>query len=701
MHLVIAEKPSAARNFAKALGGASGTYDGVQYRICALRGHLLGLLPPDRQVSEDKADEMRKWSLEWLPWNLDGIAWEKGVLKGAGECLDALREELSRADTAVIATDVDPSGEGELLAWEALEWAGWDGPVERMYFGDEAPRSVQKAFRERKAIEGKGTDGDFAKATARERWDFASMQFTRIATCIAREAGFRSVVRQGRLKSVIVKMVGDQLKAHNAYVKMPYFEARFKDGHGNVFARKADDWDGIRFGRMEDVDLSALHESAVVEDSRTAKRKAPGKLLDLAALSAILAKGGHKPDAVLKTYQRMYEDQVVSYPRTEDKQVTPEQFDELLPLADRIAELVGVDPALLTHREPRKTHVKEGGAHGANRPGPNVPESLDGLSEKYGPGAKAIYATLALNYLAMLAEDYEYELAKGHIADFPEYVGETRIPLKAGFKAVFDADAEASDDDGDDGNGTAFGDTARPFVHEGANKRPPKPTMKWLNKRLEKHDVGTGATRTSTLAEISKSEERALVKEAEGALALTTCGQVSYALLEGCLIASPEATEELFESMKAVGRFEKGIDEVVSTVTDMVVHDREKMIENKERLAGMKLGDAGCPVVGKCPVCGADVKAGPKSFQCSSNRFEKGEDGRFSLKAGCGFSVWRTVAGKKLTDKQGEKLLRDGRTGLVKGLKGKSGKTFEAHVVLDKPTGKTSFEFPERKKGKR
>ena len=63
---------------------------------------------------------------------------------------------------------------------------------------------------------------------------------------------------------------------------------------------------------------------------------------------------------VLDTYQKMYEAQVVSYPRTEDKNITPEQFNELLPLVDKIANVVGVDASLLTHRQPRSTHVTGG-----------------------------------------------------------------------------------------------------------------------------------------------------------------------------------------------------------------------------------------------------------------------------------------------------------------------------------------------------
>ena len=406
MELILAEKPSAARNFAKALGGKTGSYAGTEYKITNLRGHVMGLLPPDRQVPADKADFYKSWELENLPWDLDDFAWKKGILSGCKDIISGLKDELKGADCVVIATDVDPSGEGELLAWEALEKCGWNGPTKRMYFADEAPASVQKAFRERKTLPSMDKDGDYVKAVVRERWDLASMQFTRAATLVARKKGFRTVVRQGRLKSVMVKLTGDQLKAYNEYVRKPFYEARFKDENGNIFARKTDDPVDIRFDSPDKVDLSQLHDSAVVEDSRAKKHTVPGKLLDLAGLSAILAKQGFKPANVLKTYQEMYENQIVSYPRTEDKEVTPEQFGELLPFVDKIAGVVGVDTSLLSHRTARKTHVKEGGAHGANRPGINVPESLAGLEKGYGKIGSAIYSVLAKNYLAMLAEDY-------------------------------------------------------------------------------------------------------------------------------------------------------------------------------------------------------------------------------------------------------------------------------------------------------
>ena len=699
MILILAEKPSAKRNFAKALGGSSGSYAGVQYKICALRGHVMGLLPPDRQVPADKSEAMLKWSLSDLPLDLAQFSWKKGVLKGCSDVISDLKRELSGADEVCIATDVDPSGEGELLAWEALEKCGWHGKTSRMYFTDEAPASVQKAFRGRKDLGAMEEDGDFVKAHVRERWDLASMQFVRAASCIARDHGFRAVVREGRLKSVMVKLTGDQLEAYNGYVKKPFFEARFRDENGNVFARTYEDGDGWRLDSADKVDLSPFHESRVIEDSRTKKHTAPGKLLDLAGLSGILARRGHKPADVLACYQKMYEDQVVSYPRTEDKQITPEQFNELLPLVDRICAVVGVDPAVCSHRTARKTHVKEGGAHGANRPGVNVPASLEAL-DKYGKCARDIYIVLAKNYLAMLAEDYEYELVRAHVADFPEFTGSTQVPLSRGFKAIFDSDA--SQEEAQKENTAEFGRTAAPFCFEGANKRPQKPTMKWLTKRLEKYNVGTGATRTSTLAEITKDEDRALMREKKGTLSLTDCGAVSYKLLDGCQIASPEATEKLFNQMEAVGRFELDADGVVNSVTDMVIHDLEVMKRNGGKLGS--LGSAGFKVIGKCPRCGADVidrgtKA--KACSCSSNKGKRDADGKWIQTEGCGFSIWKTVAGKKLSAAQLGKLLDGGSTGKISGFKSKAGKDFSAKLRLaaDK-SGKVEFVFDDNGKRK-
>ena len=697
MIVVLTEKPSAARNFAEALGGRQGNFDGERYRIAALRGHVRTLRQPEEQVPESERERMSSWELADLGWDFTRFEWRKATLKGCNEVLLALRDALKGADEVAIATDDDPSGEGEVIAWEALECLHWSGKVTRMYFADESPESIQRAFADRKPIESMGQDGDYVKGHLRERWDLLSMQFTRACTATARQAGYRTVVRQGRLKSVILSFVGSQQEAYEQYVRKPFYEARFKDANGNVFARRLEDPSGIRFADPAQVDLSELSESPVAVDSRERKATAPGALLDLSALSAILARRGFAPEDVLKSYQAMYEAQVVSYPRTEDRQVTAAQFDELLPLAPRIAAVVGVDPALLTRDKPRKSHIGTGLAHGANRPGKAVPSSLNDL-RRFGAPAPAIYEVLAKGYLSILCEDSAYDLVKAHVARFPEYVSESRIPVPGaeGYKAVFDRDFALSDKE-PERQGSEFAETAAPYVHEGAPKRPQRPTMAWLSRRLERHDVGTGATRTSTLADISKKgDERSLLVEKKGVLSLTRCGKVGYTLAKGTRIADPAVTKELHDRMESVGRFEEDPDKVLAGVAEMVAADAATMQANLGSLRPEELKAPGLKVCGKCPRCGKDVYYGKKGFCCSSIKFGR-KDGKFvKLDEGCGFNVFNMIAHKKLTEKQVGQLLEKGETGKLKGFKKKDGSTFEAKVSLDADQCRLNFAFSRR-----
>lgn len=581
MIVILTEKPSAAKNFAAALGGTSGTYQQQAYKIVSARGHLLKLAQPADQVSKEKLEQYKFWKLENIPWRLEDIKWKKQLINGSGPVIKSISNDLKSADEVVIATDVDPTGEGELLAWEILNYCRWSGKTTRMYFVDEAPKSIQKAFQERRVIPSMQKDGDYIKADTRSKWDFLSMQFTRIATCIARECNYQQVLRQGRLKSVMVYLTGEQLKAIAEYKKKPFYEARFQDENGNIYARKESE--DIREKNKQDVHIEQFVLSEIIVDSKTRKKTSPGKLLDLAALSSILATKGFRPKEILDTYQKMYEAQIVSYPRTEDKMVTPEQFMELLPFVDQIAKVVNVNSSLLTHRSPRKTHVKEGGSHGANRPGIHVPDSLDSL-QTYGKAAPAIYELVAKNYLAMLAEDYEYLQEKGHLTRYPEFTSTANIPVKAGFREIFDS-SELLQDDAKKRSAKPLGETAKPFIYEGANPKPQRPTMKWLRKKLEKYNVGTGATRVSTLAEITSSKDpNALMTEKKGVLGLTECGELSYKLLEGCKIASAEVTERLFQDMQQIGEFKLEPNLVLQEIDELLLHDMEQMKQNKSKI---------------------------------------------------------------------------------------------------------------------
>jgi DNA topoisomerase-3 len=569
---ILTEKPSASRNFAAALGGMTGTFNGEAYVIAAARGHLYEFADPSAMVAPALAEQYKSWELEHLPWSPADFTWKRVMKEGAQATLMAIKTALSKCDEIVVATDLDPSGEGDLIFWAIIDELKLHGKkFSRMEFTDESAPSLQKAFAARRPVKSMQSEGAFLMADFRTKFDLLSMQWTRIAT---KSAGQRAVLRQGRLKSAMLKLVGDQLKAHNDYQKIPFYQNRFRDENGVLYSNAEEP----SFKDKKDVP-NKYTTSPVVLDSRTNKRTAPPKLLDLAGLSGLLSSKGVKASMVLSITQSLYTDQFVSYPRTEDRTVTNEQFNDLLPLIDQIAAVVGVDVSLLTQRTPRKTHVKDTGAHGANRPGLKVPESLDWLKTKYGPIAPMIYQTLAKNYLAMLAEDYLYERQEGHLEKYPEFKGASNVPKSLGYKAVFDADA--SDDKDEDESAAGLGTSADPFVHEGFPKRPEHPSMKWLMKQLEKHDVGTGATRTSTYAEVTNEKAKfPLLGDTRGKITMAECGEMGYRLLPGTHIGDLGVTVFVQGEMKAVAAGAKTADEALAVVAGWIVEDMKVMQAN-------------------------------------------------------------------------------------------------------------------------
>lgn len=729
---ILTEKPSAARNFAKALGGQSGTYNGESYVITFARGHLFELKQPVDQVAPAKRERYGSWALKDLPWDPNDFAFEREKKKDTSKLLSDIKKTLSSCDSIAVCTDLDPSGEGFLLAWEVISELGLaHKPIYRMYFTDESPASIQKAFVSRKRITSPEDHDEYRMAWLRSRWDFLSMQWTRIASELVDK---RAIVRQGRLKSAMTVLVGDQLKAHRSWKKVPFYEPRFRDENGVMYINP----DATRCARESDVDLSGLHASSVTVDSKTMKRSGPPRMLDLAGLSALLSAKGVKAADVLKIYQKMYESQVVSYPRTEDKHVTKEQYAELVRNAPAIARAVGIDPSLLTHTAARSTHVKDSGAHGANRPGPNIPSSLAEVESKYGKTGAMIYELLARSALAVLAEDYEYEAQKGHVTDFPAYVGSCSVPKKQGWKAVLGG-ASMADDDDDANNGAGLGTQAKPFVHEGVPPRPAAPTVKWLMKQLEKRDVGTGATRTSTFAEVSSSKSRyPLMSETRGKIDLTETGEISYRLLPGTHIGDLAITERVFSDMKAVAKGDKLADDVLAEVARLVTDDIAVMTANAQTMrkdlgmgdyvekeyfegtwqktgahvrfnrtwSGHRFTDQECMDL----LAGKDIEITATSKRTGDDFTVIGSFGEYEFEGRkcIGFipdftkptsAAKRGVApksmlGVKLTDEQREKI-EAGEKVLVKGMKSKkSGKNFDAYLFLeDKPDGTRGIAF--------
>lgn len=604
-YLILCEKKSAMDNFVQALGGSSGEFDGHSYQIVHAEGHLLTLSEPEEQVADQTlVKKLKSWQPEDMPWPIDQFKWVKEPIdRRKQSIISQIKKASKNAGAIVIATDNDPSGEGELLAWEIINAIGWHGKVLREYHDDESPKAIRRAMEKLSDVSDQAHDGDYLKAQTRQRWDFASMQLTRLATSAARNAGYQvRVANQGRLKSYMLALVDQRLTAIKNYVKKPFYEVKYKDKNGHVFARKVPKDDEDALAKLHHSDKEAAKQELTIfapsgiSDVKTVKKtQAPGQLLDLAKLDAELAKKGYPSKLIETVYQELYQAGYVSYPRTEDKFITTEQFNELKQNREVIADLVGVDKNLLTHLAPRPRLVKDSATHGANRPGSKIPHSLDQLTKfiaakvkgtNSGKCARDIYELLAKSALTMFGEDYVYEHTTSSVADHPEFVTSFNRPVKRNWKAILDLGEPAKDEDH-----KLVGQQASPFIAEGANPKPAAPTKSWVYKQLTKQNVGTGATQQSTMATITDAKNNAnLLNDRKGRLSLTEQGKISAWLAHGSLIANARITAQLFQGMDKIGKYAKNPDDgiaperVLATVNQVIAHDTPTFSKNAQTL---------------------------------------------------------------------------------------------------------------------
>ena len=594
-YLILTEKPSAMQNFAKALGGQQGHFDNFDYQLVHAHGHLMGLDAPQAQLSDiNFQDRVKQWSdTSTIPWRLNQFKWVKTYLPSIDyrtkrktttkKDVLSIKSEANGCDAIVIATDDDPSGEGDVLGQEIVNAINWRGKILRCRFADESKPSIQKAMSDLDDVTDTVHNGNYQKGLARERFDYATMQLSRLATKYAREQSYDVVIRPGRLKSTIVVKTYQQAHDRAVFKPKDQFQAIFEDENGTKFVdskmNKYDQRD------LAENDMQKLHESPVVVDKTERKHDKAPKLLDFAQVGVVLSKTHAKLSQIVATYQKMYEAGYVSYPRTDDRAMTVEQWNQLLNIADTIAQVVGVDTSLLVQKDPRSPYVSNKDlSHGANRPGLTVPDSLDDLSNQFGSLGAAIYETLAKSYLATLAPDYEYDATTAFIQDFPQFTAHKNVPVKQGYKQILGSiETSTKDEKKNEGADTQFGKIGKPAISQSKTTPPAKPTRKFMLNYLTKNNVGTGATRMNTLATLLDGKH-AVLQEKKGELQLTPEGMLAGAILQGTMLSSPKVTKQLSEMTKQVGEFKIPIENIYRAVNMIITSDDKLMHQNAQRV---------------------------------------------------------------------------------------------------------------------
>lgn len=615
---ILNEKYSQAVNYANALGGFTGMLNGEPYQIVFAIGHLFEMKPLSEMVPIDEVDNFTTWDSERLPFDRRKIQWgvrlkeDTPTLKYKDR-LEKIAASLAQSDTCIIATDSDKSGEGDLLAWEILNALNFRGRVYRSYHENEDADSVKVATLPANLIEVDRNDGALLRGLARQRFDFLSIQHSRVSTDIGRKhqvLSWKQNTREGRLKSNMVELVGSSEYAHETFKPSSRYTTSYVDKDGHVFLKAK----SAEFDNQADAEklVTNMNPSIIVDAGISSSERKPPALPDTDVIAAQLEKVGVDSAEFVKVYAKMYADSIVSYPRTDDSDITLSQLKELIPLVPQMASVIGVDLNDIDVDNFCRDHVTtEHRPHGAIRPGKTVPASLDAL-RTYGAVAPIIYEAIARAFLAQFAPNAVYQTHR-YTDESGEYKYQMTTNVFRGYERILNPKVTAQailDKNGreidlellsDDEHAqllasqspVEIGGILNPAVKEKRAKRPNLATQTILSDYLKRNNVGTGATRVKTFLEIVTKDPKKVTKYAifmdkKGRLRLTDLGKVSFLEMKGTLLSRPDVTKELDKRLDKVADKELTIEDVLTTFDAIFLRDKATIINNAPKLSSLK-----------------------------------------------------------------------------------------------------------------
>ena len=312
MRVVLAEKPSVARELASFLGATQrhdGYYEGRGYQVTWALGHLVTLKEP-----QDYDPALKQWSLETLPFVPERFGLKPLAEKGAGKQLAVVRRLFRSADELIAATDA--GREGELIFRYIAELTGCAGkPARRLWLNSLTREAIRAAFGRLRPLS--DYDALYAAARCRNEADWVvGLNATRYYTVRYRAGGLLWSV--GRVQTPVLAMIVRRDDEIRGFKPEPFWEllTRYRD----VVFKFA----GDRFVREEDAQ-SVLrrvqgHPFEILGVERKPERVQPPQLYDLTELQRDMNRRfGLSADATLKTAQMLYEAKLISYPRTDSR----------------------------------------------------------------------------------------------------------------------------------------------------------------------------------------------------------------------------------------------------------------------------------------------------------------------------------------------------------------------------------------------
>jgi DNA topoisomerase III len=652
MKVVLAEKPSVARELATFLGASArreGYFEGKGYQVTWALGHLATLKEP-----HDYDPALKKWSLAALPIVPERFGIKPIEQGGARKQLAVVRRLFRDADELISATDA--GREGELIFRYIQELVGSTGkPARRLWLSSLTESAIRDAFRRLRPLS--DYDNLYAAARSRSEADWVvGLNATRYYTVRHRASGILWSV--GRVQTPVLAMIVRRDDEIRTFKPEPFWELLTK--YRDVTFKFA----GDRFTKEEDAQAllqRVLGRPFTIRGvEKKPERVPPPQLYDLTELQRDMNRRyGMSADATLKVAQSLYEDKLISYPRTDSRYLGQDMKAQIPGILEELralkpAEIGRLDLTALpfTGRIVNNAKVSD---HHAIIPTGKRPGTLS-------PPAQKVYDAVITRLIAAFypACVKEVTIVNGTSDDVPFRARGVRV-LDPGWTVLYprkdddrkdkDKDKEPGKEDDQELPEFRPGETGphEPFVRRGETTPPKSYTENTLlgametagklveeealKEALKERGLGTPATRAAIIETLL---DRGYITRDKKSLAATDLGRYLIAIVQDRALKSPELTGDWEAKLRQVERGQL---------------DRREFMAEIVRYTGdvIRSGDAALVDPGRlgdCPRCGRPVIEGKRGYGCSGWR------------EGCPFVLWREYRGVTLTEDQVRELLQ-------------------------------------------
>ena len=599
MRLFIAEKPSLARSIAAVLSKPQENnklYIKAGDDIVAwAAGHLL-----EQAMPEQYDEKYKRWNIDDLP--IFPEVWKMLVKKESKDLFDNLKKLLKQADVVVNAGDCDR--EGQLLIDEILEFCSYKGKVLRILISDTNTEAVKKALDNLKPDSDFHGDRDAALARSRADW-LHGMNLTRLYTKLAEKNGYSGgPLRIGRVKTPVTALVVRRDEMIEAFTPKPFWvvKANIHVANGSFFAtwKPNDEQQGLddekrlvdkSVGEALVCRLKEKPATITKYDSKKVASKPPIGF-SLPKLQMIASKKFDlSPVKTLEICQKLYEQGILTYPRSDCEYLPDAHHDEAENVFAVIEKLSSVKVPEAVDKE-RKTPVfnaKKVEEHHAIIPSASckVTKALEG-------DEALIFELVARRYVSFFMPDFEFLQVNISVdIDGELFTASGRQVLNEGWKSVANDSQDKDEDANDDDNENS---APLPETSEGENgscndinllekktKAPARFTEATLLKAMnevhryvldteikkilkETDGIGTAATQATILKELIDSGM--LIKKGKNLISSPAARSLIHALPEK--ITLPDLTAVWETYFRKIKNSEMSIDEVIRYIEDAI-----------------------------------------------------------------------------------------------------------------------------------